>query len=192
MKTRSYIAIEIVYKHIHPQPILNVTKREFARLGHRMSLHQLNEYGFLTNFFRENCLFCGEEFLMSRDPKHPSRWCKAILCRTADRPGRHSFKEAVSDACLSQKDEWGKEVEVRLAGAVSGLDAADTRYHDDCRKKFMGKQTVKSSSKESVEEVDHAFDATVSEMKSSCEYGHQSRYLVHTREMIGPFYHRAV
>ena len=103
---------------------------------------------------------------MNPDPKNPSRWRKAILCRTADRPGRHSFKEAILDVCLSRKDEWGKEVEVRLAGAVSDLHAADARYHDDCRKKFMGKRNVESSSKESVEQVDHAFDATVSEMKS--------------------------
>ena len=65
-----------------------------------------------------------------------------------------------------EKDEWEKEVEVRLAGAVSDLHAADVRYHDDCRKKFMGKRNVESSSKESVEQVDHAFDATVSEMIS--------------------------
>ena len=55
---------------------------------------------------------------------------------------------------------------MRLAGAVSDLHAADARYHDDCRNKFMGKRNVESSSKESVEEVDHAFDDTVYEMKS--------------------------
>ena len=118
--------------------------------------------------FQENRLFCGKVFLMSPDPKKkPSRWRKAILCRIiADRPGRQSFKEAILDVCLSRKDKWGKEVEVRLAGALSDLDAADTRYHDDCRKKFIGKHNVESSSKESVAQVDHAFDATVSEMKS--------------------------
>ena len=55
---------------------------------------------------------------------------------------------------------------MRLAGAVSDLHAADVRYHDDFRKKFIGKRNVESSSKESVEQVDHAFDATVSEIKS--------------------------
>ena len=68
--------------------------------------------------------------------------------------------------CLSRKDKWGKEVEVRLAGAVSDLDAADTRYHDNCRQKFIGKRNVECSLKESIEQVDHAFDAIFSEMKS--------------------------
>ena len=55
---------------------------------------------------------------------------------------------------------------MRLAGAVSDLDAADTRCHDDYRKKFIGKRNVESSSKESVEQVDHAFDAIISGIKS--------------------------
>ena len=33
---------------------------------------------------------------------------------------------------------------MRLAGVVSDLHAADARYHDDCRKKFMGKRNVES------------------------------------------------
>ena len=46
---------------------------------------------------------------------------------------------------------------MRLAGAVRDLHTADARYHDDCRKKFMGNRNVESSSKESVEQVNHAF-----------------------------------
>ena len=37
-------------------------------------------------------MFCGEVFLMSPDPKNPSRWRKAI---TADRPGRQTVKESI-------------------------------------------------------------------------------------------------
>ena len=76
---------------------------------------------------------------MRQEPKNPRRWCKFMLCRTA---------------------------EVRLAVAVSDLHAADTRYHDDCRKKFTSKRNVESLSKESVEQVDHAFDVTVSGITS--------------------------
>ena len=46
-------------------------------------------------------------------------------------------KEAVLERCNEREDEWGREVSVRLHGAVSDLHAADARYHDDCRKRFM-------------------------------------------------------
>ena len=85
--------------------------------------------------FRKNCLFCGETCALIPDPHHPDRWRKAVLCRTADRPGRQSFREAILEACGSRKDEWARQVEVRIMGAVSDLHAADARYHDDCRKK---------------------------------------------------------
>ena len=45
---------------------------------------------------------------------------------------------------------------MRLAGAVGDSHAADARYHDDCRRKFISKRNVESSSKESVEQVDNA------------------------------------
>ena len=34
--------------------------------------------------FSQHCLFCGEECL-DVDPKHPDRWRRVVLCRTADR-----------------------------------------------------------------------------------------------------------
>ena len=58
--------------------------------------------------FRENCLFCGEVCLMSPDPKNQSRWRKAILRRTANRPGRHSFKEAIYKMSVNLEKMNGK------------------------------------------------------------------------------------
>lgn len=116
--------------------------------------------------FRENCLYCGENCALKPDPKNPKRWRKALLCRTADRPGRQTFKETVLEACESRNDDWAKQVEVRLLGAVSDLHAADARYHDDCRKIFMNPRSVEYASREHSDKIDHAFEATVNEMKS--------------------------
>ena len=73
--------------------------------------------------FRKNCLLCDETCALIANPRHPDRWRKAVLCRTADRPGRQPFKEAILKACGSRKDEWARQ--------VSDLHAADARYHDD-------------------------------------------------------------
>ena len=116
--------------------------------------------------FRENCLFCSERCALIPDPRHPDRWRKAVLCRTADRPGRQSFKEAILEACGSRKDEWARQVEVRIMGAVSDLHAADARYHDDCRKSFISQRSVVFASKESIQCKDRALNSTVSEMRS--------------------------
>jgi len=119
--------------------------------------------------FRQHCLFCGEECL-DIDPKHPDRWHRVVLCRTADRgEGRNTFKETLLDVCRSRHDDWGREVETRLAGAVSDLHASDGRYHTDCYKKFCSTRSVKSASaasSSSQEEVDVAFATTVSAVRA--------------------------
>ena len=100
------------------------------------------------------------------DPRHPDRWRKAVLCRTAGRPGRQSFKEAILEACGSRKDKWARQVEVHIMGAVSDLHAADAHYHDDCQKSFMSQHSVVLASKESSQCKDSALNSTVSEMRS--------------------------
>ena len=116
--------------------------------------------------FRENCLFCGETCALIPDPRHPDRWQKAVLCRTADHPGRQSFKEAILEACGSQKNKWARQVEVCFMGAVSNLHAADAHYHDDCQKSFISQRSVVFESKESSQCKDSTLNSAVSEMRS--------------------------
>ena len=74
------------------------------------------------------------------------------------------------EVCDSRKDEFAKQVEVRIMGPISDLHAADARYHDDCRKSFMSSRSIASASKECAQLVDRAFDSTVSEMKSDTSH----------------------
>ena len=76
--------------------------------------------------FQQHCLFCGLEFNVVKDAKHPQRWRKASLCRTADRgPREKIFKDAVIAKCAQRGDNWASQVLVRVQGAVSDLHAAD-------------------------------------------------------------------
>ena len=88
-------------------------------------------------------------------PARTDRWRKAVLCRTADRPGRQSFKEAI----------LARQIEVRIMGVVNDLHAADARYRDDFRKRFMSQRSVVFASKESSQCKDRALNSTVSEMR---------------------------
>ena len=72
---------------------------------------------------------------------------KAFLCRTSDRgKGNLSFKDVILQVCEQRQDEWGENVSLRVNGAITDLHSADGRYHDDCRKNFMGSRSVKSAS----------------------------------------------
>lgn len=42
-------------------------------------------------------------------------------------------------------DEWARQVETRIQGALSDLHATKARYHDDCRKRFMAGRKIKDS-----------------------------------------------
>ena len=63
----------------------------------------------LRNFdFNTQCLFCGD--LCKPDTNHPSRHLKRIvLCKTADRPQRKSFKATIVDNCHARGDQWSNE-----------------------------------------------------------------------------------
>jgi hypothetical protein len=76
--------------------------------------------------FKQHCVFCGDLCIMDYDPKHPSRWRRVMLCRTADRDGQETFKQVILNVCDSRNDDWASHV-----GAVSDLHAADARYYED-------------------------------------------------------------
>jgi len=79
---------------------------------------RLRRSGSTTFNFRQHCLFCEEE-CFDIDPKHPDRWRRVVPRRTAVRDeGTKTFKETLQDVCTSCHDDWVREVETRLAGAL--------------------------------------------------------------------------
>ena len=64
-----------------------------------------------------------------KDKKHPKRWRKAILCRTADRgPRAITFKDNIVGTCAQRGDIWASQVLVCVQGVLSDLHAADAHY----------------------------------------------------------------
>lgn len=121
-----------------------------------------------SNFeFLHHCIFCGFPCNIEKDPKHPDRWRRAVLCRTADRgSGAKSFKDLILETCDTRNDGWASEVRVRVMGALSDLHAADARYHVDCMSKFLGERSVKYAfaSVSHAGQDDDAFNALVTEL----------------------------
>ena len=120
----------------------------------------------ITSFnFREHCLFCGEPCVVERDSKNPNRWRPAFLCRTAERGDRPSFKQSILSICDIRNDELSQSVKMRVLSAVSDLHAADARYHDNCRVKFMSPRSVASSSRVQQDGgIDPAINETIATM----------------------------
>ncbi len=122
----------------------------------------------LSSFdFKQHCLFCGEICSISPDPRHPDRWRKARLCRTAERAGNKTFKEVILDVCKTRKDEWARKVEILIQAAVSDLHAADDRYHENCRTSFMAKRSIESACSSATgfnKTVDKAFNVVLEKM----------------------------
>ena len=86
--------------------------------------------------FKENCIFCGEACL-PLDPRHPDRWRRVIMCRTADQGNSQStFKDAILQTCELQNDKWADEVRSRVLLALSDLHPADGKYHKACLSAF--------------------------------------------------------
>ena len=75
--------------------------------------------------------------------ENPSEWGPGSRCRSVDSgPSNKTFKEKILQVCKEHNDQWAKDVELRLLGAVSHLHAADARYHQDCRPKCMGPKSA--------------------------------------------------
>ena len=55
---------------------------------------------------------------MEKDKKHPDRWKKAVLCRTAYAGrGKKAFKESILEACTQRNDDIANQVRVGVEGA---------------------------------------------------------------------------
>ena len=96
------------------------------QLNVRISRSQVPDFD-----FKLHCLICGKVCL-PKYTKHPDRWDWVIQCETKDRPGLPTFKDVLLDICEQRHDEWGRQVEIRIKGALTDLPAADhKRCYDD-------------------------------------------------------------
>ncbi|KAG0711607.1 hypothetical protein GWK47_020252 [Chionoecetes opilio] len=67
------------------------------------------------NFF-EHCIFCGEDCQVKKNPKHPSRWKPAYLCRQVNRPEQKmSLKTEILAKCDERNDDWAAQVRIRVS-----------------------------------------------------------------------------
>ena len=106
---------------------------------------------------------------MNPNKKNPSRWRPAYLVRTIDR--LKPFKDVILATCSERADSKAEEVALRVNGAVTDLHSAEARYHDDCRKLFMGSRNVQSVVNASCSdvEIDVPFETTCISMMNSPE-----------------------
>ena len=127
----------------------------------------LDSFEFITH-----CIFCGEHCNIVRDQKNPSRWRPAFLCQTVDCGTSLSFKDTILMKCEERGDgdEWARQVQTRLQGALSDLHAVKARYHDNCRKRFMvSRKSKDSKAKECGVPTENAFAKLFSEMNQKKE-----------------------
>ena len=114
-----------------------------------------------------HCIFCGVTHSLKFDPRNPSRWQAAYLCKTTSRGTGLSFKDSILEVCGRRKDAWANQVEVRLQGAISDLHTAEARYHDSCRKNSMLFKIKEANTYASTSDTDLAFDKLVEDIISS-------------------------
>ena len=111
--------------------------------------------------WKTHCFFCVDTCSILADPKNPNRWRESYKCHTSDRGTELStFKDAVLKVCDERGDAWAEQVRVRLSDTRCSFDlhTADARYHEDCRKNFMGARNVSSAKKKTTSVIDRALD----------------------------------
>ena len=162
----SYVSTEHLKRSSkHPSSIAASNDIPHAKRSRR------SETPILFNF-KKHCIFCGDECVMEKDPRHPSRWRRVVLCRTVDKvtAGEKTFKESILEVCGKRNDELSRQVTVRVLSALSDLHAADARYHKDCRDQFMPVRSVASAAKASgsqpSSDLEDAFLLTVSDIEA--------------------------
>lgn len=105
---------------------------------------------------------------MKPDPHHPDHWKKVVRCRTAEQEGAHIFKHAILNVCDHWKEDQAEHMRIRVQGAVSDLNAAETIYHKECGSFFMAPCSVNVASTKSScqsEESNPAFQMVVNELR---------------------------
>ena len=127
----SYTSRHNVEIYIAKKRKQNFSTSELEPNTFRVRRSQLPSFQFL-----KHCLICGKD-CVPKDPKHPERWVRVVKCQTKDRPGQLPFKDVLLDVCEQRNDEWGRQVEIRIKGALTDLPAADAQYHKKCYKDFV-------------------------------------------------------
>ena len=139
--------------------------------------------------FDEQCIFCRDECNLSKDKKHPDRWRKAMLFRTAcASPGKKAFKQSILEVCAKRSDEIADQVRIRIKGALSDLHAADARYHVDCMTCFMSPRSIsaaKNRARDVEDDIDSAFDLVIDEMVKDRSRLWNSIELYHQYQLFG-------
>ena len=168
---RLFVHRTCVDTYVHPKNIQKVLKRqadddektEKTNLPKRAQRSATPKFVFLNH-----CIFCGEYCEVEKDPKHPSRWREAYVCRQVEKSSlKKTFKQTILDRCVERNDEWSHQVQVRIGGAISDLHAADARYHVDCRTHFFLKpvSAAERNTQEAGCEQDDAFLAVTDVLK---------------------------
>ena len=91
--------------------------------------------------FKKDCLFCGEH-CQDKDPKNPNRWKEFYIVRSIYTKGWVPFKDFILSICTIRNDAWSVGVRFRVDTAVSDLHAADARYRQYCKTKFLHSKYV--------------------------------------------------
>ena len=146
---------------------LHVKRHQKKKTAEEPIVKRMRRSSMVEFNWKKHCLFCGKICQFLRDPKNPSRWREAYLCRTTFGDKRQDYKETLLKICDDRRDTWGEEVFIRLndIGASSDLHAPDARYHEDCRKSFTGKR-AKNTSESDKKVVDAPFNRVVVVMRS--------------------------
>jgi len=146
------------HKRKHSEPDSSDVPKEVTRRSTDTSIFS----------FLQQCMFCGDQCVTEKDPKNPSRWRPAYVCRKVCTHSRQiSFKQTIINTCTKRNDKWAEIVRGRIEGALSDLHAAGARYHVDCRADFFSENSVACACTTHHETglVDEAFDTLVSLLK---------------------------
>ncbi len=116
-----------------------------------------------------------------------------MLCKTADRGEKYTFKQVILNICELRNDEWAGLVKTRIQGALSDLHAADARYHENCKSSFMAPRSVNaaasSANVKEKNEADRALQCTILRMsdESSQIWNTVTAYDLFTYLMVESF-----
>ncbi len=129
------------------------------------STKKLRRSGIPDFNFQTDCIYCGKECPLERDPRHPDRWKHAYQFREVEQSGSNkTLKQKILDICDQRNDEQANLVRLRVNGAASDLHAADARYHVNCRVTFQARNTIAAVTNESSSAqkcIDQAFQSVL-------------------------------
>ena len=89
-----------------------------------------------------HCLFCGEICDVTKDPKTPTRWRPAYVCRQGETFKKKGLKDAIAESCEKRGDRQSDEIMIWLGGVMADLHAADARYHVECKARFICSRSI--------------------------------------------------